>query len=217
MKNKLLLAALVVLITFGCGTSPKTNSVPSTEDQSSPAATLAPERLSNISTARISLDELPAGFKEIPTDKILEEEKASGKEAYLPDVIFAFVNPDKFQVIFGMNYLLDTVTKRLSFNALLKDSESTLKDFAGAMGGKNIRDEQVLEGLDALGEKQAAATMLANLEDIPMRVDGILFKRDNIGSMILSMTMEGESPNISLRELGKLLDQHIQESLTAAK
>ncbi len=222
MKNKISLAAIVVpalavLLTFGCGTSPKTASTSAPKATSLPAATSTPKPLPDFSKVRVSLDELPAGFKEIATDDILAKQKASGKEAYLPDGMFAFVNTDKFQVIFGMNYLLSSATKSLAFSGFLKHSDSTLKDFAGALGGKNIREEKVLEGLETLGEKQAALTMLADLEDIPMRVEGVLFKRDNIGSLILTMSMEGESPNISLQELGTLLDQHIQESLSAAE
>jgi hypothetical protein len=222
MKNKILLGpkvafVLIVLVTLACGTSPQAASTTIPEVEPSPAATSTPEAPPDVSTARISLDELPSGFEEIPTDEILVAAKASDKSEYLPEVVFAFVNTSEFQVILGMNFLLDGPMERLGFGSALKNGDNSLKEFAGAMGGKNIREAKILDGMEALGEKQKAMTMLADVEGIPMRVDGVMFQRDIVGGMILSMTMEGEVANISLQELGTLLDRHIRETLDPAE
>jgi len=42
-----------------------------------------------------------------------------------------------------------------------------------------------------------------------------MFRRDIIGAMLMSMVLEGDSPNITLHDLGLKLDQHVQESLQA--
>jgi len=44
-------------------------------------------------------------------------------------------------------------------------------------------------------------------------VNAVMFRRDNVGGLLISMTAEGQPENISLQELGELLDKHIQESL----
>lgn len=222
MKNKILLGpkvafVLIVLVTLACGTSPQAASTTIPEVEPSPVATSTPESPPDVSTARISLDELPSGFEEIPTDEILAAEKTSSTAEYLPEVVFAFVNTSEFQIILGMNFLLDGPMERLGFGSALKNGDNSLKEFAGALGGQNIREAKILDGMEALGEKQKAMTMLADVEGIPMRVDGVMFQRDIVGGMILSMTMEGETANISLQELGTLLDQHIQESLDPAE
>jgi hypothetical protein len=209
---------LMVLVTLAGGAS--SQATPSTSpENSAPAATEvntstpSPESVTDLSTARISLDELPEGFEEIARDEILAEQKASGNDEFLPEALFAFVNAENFHLILGMDFLLVEATDNLGFNAALEDAKDTLKDFAGAMGAKNIREQEVLEGMETLGEKQVAMTMLADVKDVPMRVNAVMFRRDLVGGMLLSMTIEGQPESVSLRELGKLLDKPFQENL----
>jgi hypothetical protein len=158
----------------------------------------------DLSTARISLDELPEGYKEIQTDEILAAQKASGNDEFLPEGVFAFVNAKDFHMILGMDFLLVDAVDKLGFNLALSNAEKTLKEFAGAIGGKNVREPKVLEGMETLGEKQTAMTMLADVEDVPMRVNAVMFRRGIAGGLLLSMTLEGQPENISLKELGEL-------------
>lgn len=227
MKNKIWLTpkltfVLILLVTFGCGTPPQAVSTPISEIEPSPVATATlaaiatPEPMPDLTTARISLDELPQGFEEIATDELLMEQKASGEEN-LPEVLFAFINKSDFQVIMGMNFLLVDIMDRLGFGSAFRDADQTLKDFAGALGGQNIREAQPLEGMEGRGEKQKAMTMLADVEGVPMRVDALIFQRDIVGGIIMSMTVERETANISIQELGQLFDQHIQDSLGAVE
>jgi hypothetical protein len=223
MKDKKWLAprlalVLMVLVTLACGATSQATPSTSAENSGStatevPTATLAPEVVPDLSTARISLDELPKGFKEIATDELLTAQKASGNDEFAPDGFFAFVNANDFHLILGMDFLLIDAVDKLGFNLALRDAENSLKEFAGAMGGQNVREAKILEGLDTLGEKQTAMTMLADVEGVPMRVNAVMFRRDTVGGLLFSMTVEGQPENISLQELGKLFDQHIQESL----
>jgi len=209
---------MMVFVTIACGASSQATPSASTENAGRAAAevhtaTLAPQSVPYVSAARISLDELPQGFKEISTDEILKAQKASGSDEFLPEVLFAFVNAKDFHVILGMDFLLVDAVDKLGFNLALRDSEDTFTKFAGALGGKNIREQKIIEGLGTLGEKQSAMTMLADVQDVPMRVNAVMFRRDNVGGLLLSMTAEGQPENISIQELGALFDKHIQESL----
>ena len=81
---------MMVFVTLACGASSQATPSASTEN-SGPAATevhtatLAPQSVPDVSTARISLDELPQGFKEISTDEILKayKEVESAVERYI--------------------------------------------------------------------------------------------------------------------------------------
>jgi hypothetical protein len=209
---------MMVLVTLACGASSQATPSASAEN-SGPAATevriatLAPKSAPDLSAARISLDELPQGYKEISTDEILRAQKTSDNDEFLPEVLFAFVNAKDFHFILGMDFLLVNTIDKLGFNSALGDSQDTFTKFAGAIGGKNIREQKILEGMETLGEKQSAMTMLADVHDVPMRVNAVMFRRDNVGGLLISMTAEGQPENISLQELGELLDKHIQESL----
>ena len=116
-------------------------------------------------------------------------------------------------MILGMNFLLVEGVDKLGFNMALSNAKKTLPEFAGALGGQNVREPKALEGLETLGEKQAAMTMLADVQEVPMRVNAIMFRRGIVGGLLLSMTIEGEPEDVSLQGLAKLFDQHIQESL----
>jgi hypothetical protein len=71
--------------------------------------------------------------------------------------------------------------------------------------------------MDSVGEKQTAITMVADFKDVPMRVNAVIFRRDVIGGLLISMAVEDKPESISIQELGKLFDQHIQESLKQAE
>jgi len=210
---------LMVLVTLACGASSQASPAEAPGTADSPEATPAytptvlPTALPDISEARISLSELPEGFEEIPVDENSLGEAPSTEDEFQPEAIFTYANKNQFQMIFGMNFLLDKALDRAGFDLALGQPETTLKQFTGVMGGQNVRDEKILDGLDGVGETQIAMTMLADVQKIPMRVNVAMFRRDIVGGMILSMTMEGEPENISLQELGELFDQHIQESL----
>jgi hypothetical protein len=214
----LLTLLLMVVVSAACGTSTQATATAPAE-RAEPTATqveeptAAPEIVPDLSTARISLKELPKGFEEIDMQNIIEAQEESGEEEYMPDVFFTFINKENFQVILGMNYLLSNTINRLGYGSALRDSQNTLQKLAGALGGTNVREVETLGGLESLGDKQEAMTMVSDVEGIPMRVDGVMFQRGNVGSILLSMRVDGEPENISLQDLGSILDQHIQESL----
>ena len=60
-------------------------------------------------------------------------------------------------------------------------------------------------------------TMLADLQEVPMRVNAVMFRRGVVGGLLLSMTIEGKPEDISFQELAEWFDQHVQESLNTAE
>ena len=204
---------LLVLVTLGCGASSETASEP----EATEAPFKVPAKLPVMSNARIFRQQLPGGFEEISMAGVIHDGLASeGDEQYLPEEAFAYVNKKDFQVIFGMNFLLVNTMNRIGFNAALEDSD-TLKEFAEAMGGENIRDETMIETMDNLGEKRSVMTMLADVEGVPMRVNVAMFQRSVIGAVLVSMWTEGEEAKISFEKLVQLFDKRVQESLDRAQ
>jgi hypothetical protein len=206
--------ALLVLVTLGCGASARATSIEAAEN----AATVVTDSdaLPDMSVARIIRRQLPARFEEIEMDDIGKEGAPFGQEEFLPEEVFAYVNKSGFHVIIGMNFLLTDAFNELGFGATLEDPE-TLMEFAGAMGGENIREERILDTLGNLGEKRSAMTMLADVEGVPMRVNAAMFQRGVIGGIILSMTVDGQEAQISFEKLTQLFDERVEESLAGAQ
>ncbi len=230
MKNKNRLAfklaiALAVFVTLGCGgisqllptptpvfTSTPTIT-PSPTPTLTPIPTLTSTPLPDISAARISLSELPKGFEELSPEELGLNKATAGGNALNPQVTFAFVNTRHFQMIFGMNFFVAGKMDRVGFDVAMNQPEIALKQMASGMGAQNVHDEKILTGLEDVGEMQIAMTMVSDMKGVPMRVDIVVFRRDIIGAILISMTMEGQKPNISLHDLGKLFDQNIQKTL----
>lgn len=220
-----LLLLFTVLITLACGAAAQATSEPAVKSAptqaSEPTAvpteapTEAPAADLDVSTARIYLTELPAGFEELPGDE-LNADSAAGEDDFQPAFTFGFANSTDFQMIIGMNFLLDKGLDRLGFGLALNQQEEVLKEFVSAMGTSNTHDEKILEGFEDIGKSQVAMSMIGELEGIPMQVDVLMLQRDEIAGVLISMTLEGTQPKISLHELGVLFDTHIQETLDAA-
>jgi len=166
--------------------------------------------LPDISAAKISLSELPAGFEELSPDELGMNEASIGME---PEASFAFVNTRHLQMIFGVDFFVVKQIDRVNLDITLNQPEIGLKQMVSAIGTENVHDEKILTGLEDVGDVQVGMTMVADIEDIPMKVDMLVFRRGIVGAILVSMTMEGQDPNISLHDLGKLFDQHIQEAL----
>jgi len=139
------------------------------------------------------------------------------EDSLQPENVFVFINSRNFQMIFGFNFLLTERMDRVAFDVGVSQPEITLPAFVSGIGSENVHDEKLLDGIDDIGERQIGMTMIANLEDIPTQVDVIMFRRDIIGEVVMSMVLEGQTPNVTIRELGLILDQHAQESLQTLK
>lgn len=226
MKNKTRFAitiflGLVVFISLGCQiasqATPAPSSAPATDSTSSSPPTQEPTPTQpqelDISSAVLTLDDLPPGFEEFDPEELGMSVEDLNDEAFHPEKVFVFLNMENFQLVFGFNFLLTKKLDRVAFDAEIAKPETVLPAFVGGMGTEGVRDEKLLEGLEDIGEKQIGMTMVTNMENVPAQVDVLMFRRDVIGAMLISMVMEGATPNITIHDLGLKLDQHIKETL----
>lgn len=234
MKNKnrwtiKLAFGLAIFITLGCAGASQLFPTPTPVFTSTPTITpsptttptltptITPTPLPDISAARIFLNELPAGFEEIPPEELGSGQMGDGENAFQPQETFAYVNTSKFQMILGMNYFVVSQMDRVGFDLAVNQPDIALKQLVSAMGTENVHDEKILDGLDDLGDARIGMTMIADMEGVPVQVEIVMIRRDLIGGLIMSMTFPGQPGSISLHELGKLFDQNIQETLKTIK
>lgn len=236
MKNKtspslvVLILSLATVFILGCQLSSQAATVPTSAAQTSPPGvastpesmpteTVAPTALANadISSAVLTLEDLPAGFEQLTMEELGMSEADFANEDFQPEDIFVFVNAQNFQMIFGFNFLLDNTLDRVSFDLGVSQPDVTLPAFVEGIGTENVRDQKVLEDIGDIGEQQIGMTMVAALESLSTQVDVLMFRRDIIGAMVMSMALEGQTPNIQVHDLGRKLDQHIQETLENLK
>lgn len=224
------LAVLTILSTLGCAvtsrfapTATPTSTSTSTPSQTpSPTQTptetptLTPTPEPELSIPRITLDDLPSGFEEVPPEELGMDESSFSDDNLKVEEVFVFVNSTNFQMIFGFTFFLNNSLDRVSFDVDVNQPESTMGSFVEGIGAENVKDQKILNGFEDVGNTQVAMTMVADLEGIPIRLDVLTFRRDTMGTMFMSMTIEGETPNITLHDLGLLMDQKFQEALAAS-
>jgi len=229
MNNKtrfttIIFLGLAIFISLGCQiasqAAPDPISAPTIAPTSSNPPTQEPTPTPiqelDISSAVLTLEDLPPGFEEFsPQDLGMSLEDFSD-EAFQPAEVFIFINPQNFQMVFGFNFLLTKKIDRVAFDTGVSNPETTIPAIVSGMGSENIQDEQLLEGLEDIGEKQIGMTMVSNTEGMSTQVDVMMFRRDVVGAMLMSMIMEGGTPNITIHELGLKLDQNIKETLQSS-
>jgi hypothetical protein len=228
MKNKtrittITLIVLAIFISFGCQIASQTQPAPESDPASDaepvspptdvPTETPLPEP--DLTSAVLMLEDLPPGFEEFtPADMGLTLDDFSD-ETFQPKEVFIFLNSEDFQMVFGFNFLLTSKLDRASFDVGISQPDVTLPALINGLGSENVQDEKILDGFDGIGEKQIGMSMIADLEGVPLQVEVLMFRRETVGAIVMSMVLEGDSPNITLHDLGMKLDQNIQESLQA--
>lgn len=228
MKNKtrfttIIYLGIAIFIVLGCqiasqglpDSAPNSTSVPtSTATQvPSPTATMQPD----ISSAVLNINDLPAGFEEYTLEDMGMSLDDFSNESFQPENVFIFINMQEFQMVFGFNFLLTNMIERAAFGAGVSQPDITFPAIVNGIGSVNVRDEQLLDGLEDIGEEQIGMNMIADMEGASVQVDVLMFRRDIIGAMVLSMNLEEQTPIIAIHELGQKLDQHVKESLQSIK
>ena len=214
-----ILLGITLFIMLGCNLASQV--VPTQESAFTPTPIIPPTQTlpptqtpePDISSAVLTLDDLPPGFEESSLEDLGMPVDDSRDENFQPEDVFVFINTQDFQMVFGFNFLLTEKFKRATFDIGISQPEITLPAIVNGMGSENVQDEKILEGLEDVGEAQIGMTMTANLEGVPAQVDVLMFRRNIVGAMLMSVFLEGQSPNITIHDLGLKLDQNIQESL----
>jgi hypothetical protein len=217
LTTKLILIA-AALFSLGCQVTSQLFSTPTPTYTLTPTSTptrtptLTSTPRPDLSSSVLTLDDLPAGFEEISLEEFDKTEADIYREGLEPEEIFIFVNALQFQTITGYNFLLTNRINRISFDAVASSPELFLPGFVSNLEPENVRDITVLTGLEDIGDLRIGITMVALTEGVSFQVDSLMFRRDIIGAFIMSMTLEGREPNITIQELGRILDVHIQEN-----
>lgn len=116
----------------------------------------------------------------------------------------------------GFNFFLTDKINRIGFDTSLNNPEIVMGAFLGGMGTDTVRNQEILEGMEDIGENQVAMAMETDLESIAMSIDILIIRRGIVGGMIITMYLEGKKPNIPIRELGLSFDKNIQSTLATA-
>ncbi|OCQ94713.1 hypothetical protein BCD67_04420 [Oscillatoriales cyanobacterium USR001] len=167
----------------------------------------------NLSKNILTLQDLPPGFTEAEVGS-LKNELTQNKD-FKPESVFAYQkNDDKnFQLILGFTMQIPTQLDQNSFDNYLRQG-----DFAKAFL-QGLNDRQMpqfsspipLSLGENIGEISAGWLTKGQLENITMRVDMAVFRRGNLGAILMTFYLDGKTPSIEIAEAARKLDRRIIE------
>ncbi|RME89295.1 MAG: hypothetical protein D6770_04980 [Anaerolineae bacterium] len=175
-----------------------------------PTASSSEER-PDISGAVIVKSDLPADFEEVPPEELGLSPEELSSENFTVENVFAFLNPKTVEIILGFNSLLLTTTERLGFDVAINNPDLFMTGFVQGFGP--VESQEELTGFDDIGETALATSVSAKMESVPMKIEMVLFRRENVGAFIAYLYPEGTQTTVTLHDLATTLDARITQML----
>jgi predicted small secreted protein len=203
---------------------------PTTEPTATPTPTVSPPLTAtqvipgglDLSGARLTLQDLPAGFVAIPSS-LLGLENLTIPEAggiVVPEHVFAFLDQTQFRVVAGFVQELPDEEAQLAFDqAITPTLQLFLEGVGSGLGMQSGVDFQLepMTGLEGIGDAALGATTVIESEQAALQVDVIVFRREQVEAVLMVLYPQGLGEGLSPTGLAKTLDQHIEAVLPAAK
>ncbi|MBE9128121.1 MULTISPECIES: hypothetical protein [unclassified Coleofasciculus] len=177
------------------------------------------------STFKLTEEDLPPGFQKLPPE--LTASIASQfalfsqqfRQANLnPEDIFAFVNPESFQVILGFTSPLPNEPEQASFDASLQQLQQPasqqllidqLKKSLQVAGGVKVLEYKFLPELNNLADTSTGFTLGIDMQGQPMQLDMATFRRGEVAAFTAVIYLMGETPLIQVGDVVRKLDSRI--------
>lgn len=225
MKNYSFL--LLSLLTSAVFTATLVKAVPVVQTNAPASEKLA-------SPVTLTLQDLPAGFQELPAElkpRIAAQldiiKRVLGQQNLSLDNYFAFVNPQQLEVVLGFNTTLpNQPLALLKFDASLRHLQQPKarqqlvsqveKGLKASSVGIMVVEQAALPDLNNLANTSAGMTLALQMQNLPtLRTDIAAFRRNQFGSLTAVFYLDGSKPAIALKDIATKLDERMLNSPTA--
>jgi hypothetical protein len=213
-KNLLIAACLFTGICLGVTPGPAETSQPMLS-QNVPSQTVQPRNQGrDLSQVAIDPQDLPPEFQAMPPDQLAKLKQELGQEDFPVESLFAFAEPNNFELLLGMTTSLKSQQEQSDFEAILASPESLQRLMTEGMGGTQIIQQTPLR-LENIGQAVAGVNLKLNLEGVPANLDIVAFRRDAVGAFVFLLYLEGQTPRMPIANLAGILDRRAQGILAA--
>ncbi|MEG4286424.1 hypothetical protein QUB68_25155 [Microcoleus sp. A006_D1] len=214
MKKKVVfLVCLLISAALGDGFGKVSIATPAI-DRSNTLSADIPTPPADLSGLVLTLQDLPAGFKEMPTAamKKLTSDLASLKPASL----FGYQKSDEeqFQSIIGFTMQIPDPIELAQFDAEIRKGNFA-QEFSKSLNGGSPEDHfpnvTPLTLEDRIGEISGAWTSKGTIQGKPVNAEFAVFRRGKIVSFLMLMYLNGKKPAITMSSAARQLDKRIME------
>lgn len=168
----------------------------------------------------LMLEDLPTGFQPLSGPELAELSKSLSEGDYQTESLFAFQEDEHFEYIMGFTTSLPTPEAQAAFDAELQQVdflEEFAKGFQQGAKGIEISGKGALKNLEGIGNAIAGLGFTSNIESIPVRLELVVFRREQVGAFLWIMYLDGDKPVIPVDQVAQKLDNRILEAAKAVQ
>lgn len=165
--------------------------------------------------AVLTLQDLPSGFKDMSGEAESLKKQLNNSNEVKAENVFAFQKSDdkQFQLLVGFTMPMLSRIEQASFDSSIRQQDFAQEFLKGLNEGSqgdfsNITSSPMGENI---GDASAKWVTKGQLNGIPMRLEMAVFRRGNLGAMLMILYLDGESPSIAIADAARRLDSRIVE------
>jgi hypothetical protein len=158
--------------------------------------------------------DMPAGYMELDastaTSGIGELETTSEFGFQFTDF-----NTGNLHIVIGFVAPVTSETDQEELDTLFQDPTEMEALIGESMGGAEfpITSQEALTDIEDIGDNRTGMSVGTTMSGLPVTVDMLIFERGQIAVIVMSFYTETLTPEITIQEMGRLLDQRAQEAL----
>jgi len=161
----------------------------------------------------LRLEDLPPGFRAMPPADLAKLKEDLSQDEINVENVFAFVAQEQFQLIMGITTRLETVQQQQQFDELLRDPEKLKALLAENLQDTNV-PPQALNNVSDIGDVAAGVSLQVDLDNLLARLEILVLRKNQMGAFVFVLYREGQRPLYPIAEVGRQLDQRVQEVRT---
>lgn len=173
--------------------------------------TSAPTPLPDFSGAVLTKEDIPFGFEEVSFSDVYTAEEFEQFESFFA---FGRFRGGHVELIMGYTMLLDSRSDRSGFTMMLDNPELMAEMFAAGIGVGETVEQEELSDVDDIGDESSGVAMVIDAEGSLVHIDIIIFRRDILGAIVVSIYEDGYGPTMPVGDAARLLDGKIEAILS---
>lgn len=224
VRHTLFVFSLLTSALFAAAPTQMISAIPLSQSSSEQPAT---------SAITLTLKDLPVGFEEIPEEikpqlnaRLEPFKQLLAKENLPVENFFAFVEPQKLEVVMGFTGILSDQTQQRKFDATLQQLQqpevrrqlvNKIEEQLQQYRGIKLLEQQSLPQLENIGDTSAGVSLAVNLRKQAVRIDMGGFRRGRVGVTTAVVYIDKTVPVVPVRDVATKLDTLILQSSASTR
>jgi hypothetical protein len=178
----------------------------------------------------LTVQDLPPGYKEIPPEfkKLIAAQlepfyQILTKENLPLNNFFAFIEPQKMEVVMGLTGILLNQAQQVKFDTALKEVQTPEFQQQVIKLGEKLKSAQGVEILgykelpefNNLGNASTGLSLDTKIQETPVKFDVVGFRRDRMSAFTAVLYPTGNQPSVSVKDMVAKLDARTSPSKPA--